>query len=485
MLVKDDKVIFEKNRDGVRGFPVPDFPKEYPIPQELRRTVPLGIPNVPENEVVRHYVRLSQKNWGVDIGFYPLGSCTMKYNPKFNEDVARLPQLTHLHPNAPDSLVQGALRIMYELQEYLKTLTGMEGATLQPVAGASGELTGILMIKAYLKHKGEGHRDEVLIPDSAHGTNPATASMAGFKAIEVRSNTNGTLDVEDLKAKVSDRTVGLMITNPNTLGLFEREIKEITRIVHEAGGQVYMDGANFNALMGWVSLADLGIDVVHLNLHKTFSTPHGGGGPGAGVVLMREHLWPFTPVPTVEYDPDSQRYHLNWDKPLSIGKMHTFYGHFLVMVRAYAYILSMGGEGLKQAAADAVLNANYLRHLLEGEFKVAYPTRNMHEFVLTAMPIKRETGVRTYDIAKRLLDYGFHAPTVYFPLIVPEALMIEPTETETKETLEAFAEALIKIKREAYENPELVKEAPHTTPVGRLDEVKAAKQLKVKWESDT
>jgi len=482
MLVKDDKVIFEKHKEGTARFPITDFPVEYDIPEELRRRVPLNLPEVPENEVVRHYVRLSQKNWGVDIGFYPLGSCTMKYNPKFNEDVSRLPGFTHLHPHAPTRLVQGALKLMYELQEYLKKLTGMDGATLQPVAGASGELTGIFMIKAYLKHKGEEHRDEVLIPDSAHGTNPATASMAGFKAIEVKSNDRGTLDVEDLKSKLSDRTVGLMITNPNTLGLFERDIREITDLVHGAGGQVYMDGANFNAIMGWVSLADLGIDVVHLNLHKTFSTPHGGGGPGAGAVLVREHLKDFLPVPTVEYDPEKGEYYLNYDRPLSIGKVHAFYGHFLVMVRAYAYILSMGGEGLKQAAADAVLNANYLRHLIEREYKIAYPTRNMHEFVATAMPIKRETGVRTYDIAKRLLDYGFHAPTVYFPLIVPEALMIEPTETETKETLEAFADALLKIKREAYENPEVVKTAPHTTPVRRLDEVKAAKQLKVKWE---
>ncbi len=482
MLVKDDKVIFEKHKEGTARFPVPDFPVEYGIPEELRRRVPLNLPEVPENEVVRHYVRLSQKNWGVDIGFYPLGSCTMKYNPKFNEDVSRLPGFTHLHPHASTHLVQGALRLMYELQEYLKKLTDLGGITLQPVAGASGELTGIFMIKAYLRHRGEGHRDEVLIPDSAHGTNPATASMAGFRAIEVKSNDKGTLDVEDLKSKLSDRTVGLMITNPNTLGLFERDIREITDLVHGAGGQVYMDGANFNAIMGWVNLSDLGIDVVHLNLHKTFSTPHGGGGPGAGAVLVKEHLKPFLPVPTVEYNPEKGEYYLNWDRPLSIGKVHAFYGHFLVMVRAYAYILSMGGEGLRQAAADAVLNANYLRHLIEGEYRIAYPTRNMHEFVATAMPIKRETGVRTYDIAKRLLDYGFHAPTVYFPLIVPEALMIEPTETETKETLEAFAETLIKIKREAYENPEVVKTAPHTTPVRRLDEVKAAKQLKVKWE---
>ncbi len=482
MLIRDDKVIFEKHREGTARFPVPDFPAEYGIPPELRRTVPLDLPEVPENEVIRHYVRLSQKNWGVDIGFYPLGSCTMKYNPKFNEDVSRLPGFTHLHPHSPTHLVQGALRLMYDLQEYLKRLTGMDGVTLQPVAGASGELTGIFVIKAYLKHRGEAHRDEVLIPDSAHGTNPATSSMAGFKAVEVKSNDRGTLDVEDLKSKLSDRTVGLMITNPNTLGLFERDIRRITDLVHRAGGQVYMDGANFNALMGWVSLADLGIDVVHLNLHKTFSTPHGGGGPGAGAVLVREHLKDFLPVPVVEYDEKEDRYYLDWERPLSIGKVHAFYGHFLVMVRAYAYILSMGGEGLKQAAADAVLNANYLRHLVEGEYRIAYPTRNMHEFVATASPIKRDTGVRTYDIAKRLLDYGFHAPTVYFPLIVPEALMIEPTETETKESLEAFADALIRIKREAYENPELVKEAPHGTPVRRLDEVRAAKQLKVKWE---
>ncbi len=482
MLIRDDKVIFEKHREGTARFPVPDFPAEYGIPPELRRTVPLDLPEVPENEVIRHYVRLSQKNWGVDIGFYPLGSCTMKYNPKFNEDVSRLPGFTHLHPHSPTHLVQGALKLMHDLQEYLKRLTGMDGVTLQPVAGASGELTGIFVIKAYLKHRGEAHRDEVLIPDSAHGTNPATSSMAGFKAVEVKSNDRGTLDVEDLKSKLSDRTVGLMITNPNTLGLFERDIRRITDLVHRAGGQVYMDGANFNALMGWVSLADLGIDVVHLNLHKTFSTPHGGGGPGAGAVLVREHLKDFLPVPVVEYDEKEDRYYLDWERPLSIGKVHAFYGHFLVMVRAYAYILSMGGEGLKQAAADAVLNANYLRHLVEGEYRIAYPTRNMHEFVATASPIKRDTGVRTYDIAKRLLDYGFHAPTVYFPLIVPEALMIEPTETETKESLEAFADALIRIKREAYENPELVKEAPHGTPVRRLDEVRAAKQLKVKWE---
>ncbi|MEO0214406.1 MAG: aminomethyl-transferring glycine dehydrogenase subunit GcvPB [candidate division WOR-3 bacterium] len=473
------KTIFEKHKEGSSNYTFPEFEYEVEIPEEYKRKIPLNLVEVPENEVVRHYIKLSQKNYGVDIGFYPLGSCTMKYNPKINEELSRLPGFTHLHPHTPEKLAQGALEVMYELQEILKELTGMDAATLQPSAGAQGELTGILIIKAYLKDKGQGHRDEVLIPDSAHGTNPATASMAGFKAVEVKSDKDGLLSVEDLKGKLSDRTVGLMITNPNTLGLYERRIREICDLVHKAGGQVYMDGANFNALMGWIKPGDTGVDVIHLNLHKTFSVPHGGGGPGAGALLVKGHLKDYLPVPVVKKSENG--YYFNWDLPKSIGKVHTFYGHFLAFIRAYAYILSMGSEGLRKAAGDAVLNANYLKHLLEKDFKVAYPSVCMHEFVITAKPIKDETGVRALDIAKRILDYGMHAPTVYFPLIVPEALMIEPTETETKETLEDFAKIMKKIKEEAYNDPEKVKNAPYNTPVRRLDEAKAAKELKVSF----
>lgn len=473
------ELIFEKHKEGRGNYTFPEFEEEVEIPEEYKRKSPLNLVEVPENEVVRHYVRLSQLNYAVDIGFYPLGSCTMKYNPKLNEGVSRFPGFTNIHPLTPDHLVQGALEVIYETIEILKKLTGMDGGTLQPSAGAHGELTGILIIKAYLKDKGEGNRDEVLIPDSAHGTNPATASMAGFKAVEVKSDKDGLLSIDDLKSKLSERTVGLMITNPNTLGLYERRIREICDLVHKAGGLVYMDGANFNALMGWIKPGDMGVDVMHLNLHKTFSVPHGGGGPGGGVLLVKEHLKEFLPVPVVERSENG--YYFNWNLPKSIGKVHTFYGHFLAVVRAYAYILSMGFEGLKRASADAVLNANYLKKLLEDEFKVEYPSTCMHEFVISAKPIKDETGVKAIDIAKRLLDYGFHAPTVYFPLIVPEALMIEPTETETKETLERFAEVMKRIKEEAYKEPEKVKNAPYNTPVGRLDEVKAAKELKVSF----
>ncbi len=473
------ELIFEKNKEGVPHFNFPEFDYEVDIPEEYKRKKPLETVSVPENEVVRHYVKLSQLNYAVDIGFYPLGSCTMKYNPKINEEISRLVGFMHIHPLSPPETVQGALEVMYKTQEILKELTGMDHATLQPSAGAQGELTGILMIKAYHKDRGEVQRNEVLIPDSAHGTNPATATMAGFKAVEVKSNDKGLLDIEDLKSKLSEKTVGLMITNPNTLGLYERQIEEICELVHNAGGLVYMDGANFNALMGWIKPGDTGIDVIHLNLHKTFSVPHGGGGPGGGAILVKDILKDYLPVPVVSYD--GEKYFLDYNVPKSIGKVHTFYGHFLAVLRAYAYLISMGGEGLKKAAGDAVLNANYLKHLLEDEFEVAYPGVCMHEFVLTAKNIRNDTGVKTVDIAKRLLDYGVHAPTVYFPLIVQEALMIEPTETETKETLERFADILKRIKREAYENPEIVKSAPHNTPVRRLNEVKAAKELKVSY----
>ncbi len=473
------ELIFEKHKEGSCYYAFPEFEGEVEISEEYRRNIPLNLVEVSENEVVRHYVKLSHMNYAVDIGFYPLGSCTMKYNPKLNEEVSRLPGFTNIHPLTPEAFVQGALEIIYDTIEILKKLTGMDGGTLQPSAGAHGELTGILIIKAYLKDKGEGHRDEVLIPDSAHGTNPATASMAGFKAVEVKSDKDGLLSIEDLRSKLSEKTAGLMITNPNTLGLYEKRIREICDLVHEAGGLVYMDGANFNAIMGWIKPGDTGVDVMHLNLHKTFSVPHGGGGPGGGVLLVKEHLKEFLPVPVVEKS--EKGYYFNWNLPKSIGKVHTFYGHFLAVVRAYAYILSMGFEGLKRASADAVLNANYLKKLLEDEFRVEYPSTCMHEFVISAKPIRDETGVKAIDIAKRLLDYGFHAPTVYFPLIVPEALMIEPTETETKETIERFAEVMKRIKKEAYEDPDKVKNSPYSTPVRRLDEVKAAKDLKVSF----
>jgi glycine dehydrogenase subunit 2 len=471
-----DKLIFDLTSPGRVGARVP----ELTVPEDaslgeikglLRDDLPL--PEVSETEVVRHYVALSRKNYHIDQGFYPLGSCTMKYNPKTNEDAAAMAGFAGLHPLTPESRAQGALGVMHVLGEYLLDLTGFDDLTLQPAAGAHGELTALMMIKAYFADKGEA-RDVVLTPDSAHGTNPASAAMVGMKVNEIKSNAAGRVDLAHLKELLSDKTACVMITNPNTLGIFEDDILEITKMVHAAGAFVYMDGANMNALLGRARPGDMGFDVMHLNLHKTFSTPHGGGGPGAGPVLVTSALAPYLPVPRVEKN--GAKYRWKYDHPKSIGKVHGQYGNFGMLVRALTYCLSFGVEGLTRISGIAVLNANYLRERLKGAFAEPYKApRCMHEFVLSGTPLK-EHGLRTMDVAKRLLDYGFHAPTIYFPLIVEEALMIEPTESESKETLDAFVDAMKAILDEVEKNPEMVKTSPHTTPVRRLDETKAARQ---------
>jgi glycine dehydrogenase subunit 2 len=477
--------IFEKSRAGRRGASVrrPDVemrPIEELIPARHRRSEAPRFPEVPENEVVRHYTELSLKNHHVDRALYPLGSCTMKYNPKVNEAAARVEGFVGLHPFMPQAGAQGALRLMYDLVEWLKEIAGMDAVTLQPAAGAQGEMTGVLLMRAYHDARGEGAtRRKVLFPDSAHGTNPATAAMAGFEAVELPSNPQGRVDLEALRAALDESVAGLMLTNPNTLGKFESEIVEICDMVHAAGGLMYMDGANLNALMGVARPGDMGYDIVHFNLHKTFSTPHGGGGPGSGPVAVKAHLEPFLPVPRVVLREDGS-YGLDWDRPQSFGKLHGFYGNFGVMVRAWTYIRMLGRTGIRETAEASVLNNAYLTSLLEPWYELPFG-RGMHESVFSASEMKKRTGVRTMDVAKRLLDYGFHAPTVYFPLIVPEALMTEPTETETKEELERYADACIAIAKEAEESPELVTAAPHHTPVGRLDEGRAARQLDLRW----
>lgn len=475
-------VIFEKSVSGRRGYGIPrsDVPEasleEY---APYLRKEKAGLPEVSEPDCMRHYIGLSNLNHHVDKGFYPLGSCTMKYNPKINEDVARLPGFTGLHPFQGDKSSQGALALMWELQEYLKEISGLSGMTLQPAAGAHGELTGLLMIRAWHEHR-DNPRKYVLIPDSAHGTNPASVVLAGYKVRKLPSDQRGLIDYAALKEALDENTAALMITNPNTLGLFEVDIEEITRIVHEAGALMYMDGANLNALLGWSKPGDAGFDVVHFNLHKTFSTPHGGGGPGAGPVGVSESLIPFLPSPRIVREDGCFRF--KKDYPLSIGRMHSFYGNFGVLIKAFAYIRMLGADGLAEVSKMAIINANYLRNLLVEDFELPYGNVPcMHEFVLEGPDGKNTEGVRTADIAKRLLDYGFHAPTVYFPLIVPEALMIEPTETEDMATLDRFAETMKGILAEASENPELVKNAPHNTPVKRMDELSAARKPVLRW----
>jgi glycine dehydrogenase subunit 2 len=444
----------------------------------LRESEPI-LPEVSEVEVVRHFTELSQKAFGVDSGMYPLGSCTMKYNPKINEWAARLPGFADLHPDQPEETVQGALELMYELEQMLCEITGMERFTLQPASGAHGEMTGASLIKAYHEQRQDFQRKKMIIPDSAHGTNPATAHMLGFEVIEVKSNDRGLVDVDDLRSLMSNQIAGLMLTNPNTLGLFEEEIAEISAVVHEAGGLLYYDGANLNAVMGVARPGDMGFDIVHLNLHKTFSTPHGGGGPGSGPVGVKDFLAEFLPVPLVGKK-DGQ-YFLDYDLPHTIGKVQSFYGNFGVMVKAYAYIKALGGRGIKEACQHAVLNANYIRHNLREFYEIPYDRLCKHEFVASAVKQKKEDGVTALDVAKRLIDYGYHPPTIYFPLIVEEALMIEPTETETKGRLDDFIKAMQEIARESKENPELVKEAPTKTPIRRVDEVTAARQPILKW----
>lgn len=468
--------IYDLGRPGRRGVDMPaaDVPLT-PLPEGyLRAELPL--PEVSEPEVVRHYVRLSQLNYAVDKGFYPLGSCTMKYNPKINERAARLPGFSQIHPLQDEETVQGAMQLMFELQAMLAELAGFDAVTLQPAAGAQGELAGVLIMRAAQIRRGQGHRRKILVPDSAHGTNPATTNMAGLEVIEIPSDASGNVNLASLKANLSDQVVGLMLTNPSTLGLFEQNIVEICRLVHEAGGLVYGDGANFNAIMGIVRPGDLGVDVMHFNLHKTFSTPHGGGGPGSGPVGVTAELAPFLPGPIVAQNEDGDYV---WEMPeFSIGRVKSFYGNFGMHVRAYTYIRMHGADGLRRVSEDAVLNANYIQALLKqgGDYPAPYGDRFcMHEVVVQGR-IPGAEGVHTLDVAKRLIDYGYHPPTIYFPLIVPEAMMIEPTETETKETLDDFVAALADIAREARTDPELLHLAPHTTPIRRLDEVRAARQ---------
>jgi glycine dehydrogenase subunit 2 len=479
--------IFEKSVEGRRGtrVPAPDvdtLPLDELIPSGHLRSEAEApkLPEVPENEVVRHYTEISLKNHHVDRALYPLGSCTMKYNPKVNEAAARLPGIAGLHPFTPQGNAQGALELMYELAEILKEVAGMDEVTLQPAAGAQGEMTGVLIMRAYHHARGEAHRTKVLFPDSAHGTNPATAAMAGFEAVEFGSGPDGRVDLEALKAALDENCAGMMLTNPNTLGKFESDIEEICRLVHDAGGLMYMDGANLNALMGVTRPGDMGYDIVHFNLHKTFSTPHGGGGPGAGPVGVKKHLAEYLPVPKVVRS-EGGSFELDWNRPSSIGKIHGFYGNFGVLARAYVYARMLGRKGIRATAEAAVLNNAYLSALVSDKYPLPYG-RGMHESVFSPVEMKKNTGVKTMDVAKRLLDYGFHAPTIYFPLNVPEALMVEPTETETKDELERFARALIAIAAEAESDPDLVTSAPHDTPLRRLDEGRAGRQLDIRWE---
>lgn len=475
-LVLDEKLLFESSDPGRIGYSLPtlDVPQASPDKKLIRDEL-AGFPELSEIDVVRHYTRLSTWNYGVDSGFYPLGSCTMKYNPKVNEKTARLPGFAELHPQAPDSLSQGALELMYELQVALGEVSGFPSVTLQPAAGAQGEFAGMLMIRAYHEAKGE-QRTKVLIPDTAHGTNPASAALCGYDVVPIASD--GLLSASAVAKAMDSDVAGLMITNPNTLGLYESEIVEICKVVHDGGGLVYCDGANLNALMGISRPGDIGIDVMHFNLHKTFSTPHGGGGPGAGPVGVVERLAPFMPVPHVVKEGDVFR--LEYDCPQSIGRVKGFAGHFGILVRAYTYILSMGGEGLKRATELAVLNANYIRARLEDVYDLPYKQRSLHEVVFSENNLPNDC--HTLDVAKRLIDYGFHPPTIYFPLVIKGALMIEPTETESKQALDEFCDALLTIAEEAEENPDLLKQAPVRAKVKRLDETMAARKPKLRWE---
>lgn len=484
-----ETLIFEKGAPGRRAttlpsMDVPTEPLDQLIPTGMLREEPAPLPEVSEIEVVRHYTHLSQRNFGVDTGFYPLGSCTMKYNPKVNEDMAGLPGFAHIHPLQPDSTVQGAIQLVYELEQYLAEIAGMTRVTLQPSAGAHGELTGLMLIKAHHQSRGEGERNLVLIPDNAHGTNPASATLSDYKAVEVETDpATGGIKMEHLKKLLESygpQIAAIMMTNPNTLGLFDANILEIARQVHAVGGQLYYDGANANAVLGITRPGDMGFDVVHFNLHKTCSTPHGGGGPGAGPIGVKEHLVPFLPGPLPARD-ERGSYYWQGVGPQSIGKVRANKGNFGVLVRAYTYIRSNGPDGLRHVSESAILNANYLKHEMASDYEIAYPLMCQHEFVATARRQKEEHGVTATDIAKRLLDFGMYAPTVYFPLIVPEAMMIEPTETETRETLDSFAQVMRQIAQEARTAPDVVKNAPHTTVIGRLDQALAARKPNLRW----
>lgn len=478
MHKEDQSLIFEITKEGRVGYSLPelDVPEvslDELLPADFKREEPAELPEVSELDIMRHYTALSNRNHGIDSGFYPLGSCTMKYNPKINESVARYPGFANIHPLQDESTVQGALELMYDLQEHLVEITGMDEVTLQPAAGAQGEWTALMMIRAFHESNGDFQRTKVIVPDSAHGTNPASATVAGYDTVTVKTNEKGLVDLEDLKSVVGDDTAALMLTNPNTLGLFEEDIVEMAKIVHGVGGKLYYDGANLNAVMSKARPGDMGFDAVHLNLHKTFTGPHGGGGPGSGPVGVHKDLAPFLPKPVLVKTDEG--FTFDYNRPQAIGRVKPFYGNFGINVRAYTYIRSMGPDGLKAVTENAVLNANYMMRRLEPYFDLPYTQHCKHEFVLSGRRQKK-LGVRTLDMAKRLLDFGYHPPTIYFPLNVEEGMMIEPTETESKETLDAFCDALIQIAKEAEEDPEMVQTAPHTTVVSRLDETQAARK---------
>jgi len=474
------KLIYERSQPGRRAGRLPhyDLPRAE-LPEHLRRAAPPRLPELAEPELVRHFTALADRNFGVDTGFYPLGSCTMKHNPRVNERVVSLPGFRDLHPYQEDEGAQGALELMWNLQEILGEVAGLPAVSLQPAAGSQGELTGLMLMRAYFADRGEGEqRDTIITADTAHGTNPASVTMSGYKLEKVGTDARGNLDLADLRAKVNERTAGLMLTNPSTLGLFDEGIVEVAQIFHDAGALLYYDGANLNAVCGISRPGDMGFDVVHYNLHKTFSQPHGGGGPGGGPVAVRDILEPFLPSPTVARDGDAFR--LDYDRPKSIGRVRGFAGPFGVFVRSYAFIRSYG-PGLKEMSETAVLNANYLLARLQDVYELPYERHCMHEFVLSARNLKRDHGITALDVAKRLMDFDIHPPTIYFPLVVPEALMIEPTETEPKERLDEFVDVMRRIATEAAESPELVKEAPHHRPVRRLDEVRAARNPVVRY----
>jgi glycine dehydrogenase subunit 2 len=477
------KLIFERSKPGRRAaaIPKPDLPVPE-VPEDLRRRKPPRLPELAEPEIVRHFTALADRTFGVDTGFYPLGSCTMKHNPRVNERVVSLPGFRDLHPLQEEEGSQGALELMWRLQGILAEVCGLDAVSLQPAAGSQGELTGLMLMRAYFADRGEAdQRRTVITADTAHGTNPASVTMAGFDLQKVETDARGNLDLDDLRAKVNEETAGLMLTNPSTLGLFDEHIEEVASIFHDAGALLYYDGANLNAVCGISRPGDMGFDIVHINLHKTFSQPHGGGGPGGGPIAVREILEPFLPVPAVVRADD--RFRLDYDRPKSIGKVRGFCGPFGVFVRSYAFIRAYG-PALREMSEVAVLNANYMLARLRHAYELPFDRHCMHEFVLSGRALKREHGITALDVAKRLMDYRFHPPTIYFPLIVPEALMIEPTETEPKETLDAFCAAMLEIARDATENPKLLKDAPHHRPVRRLDEVKAAKRAIVRYQFD-
>ncbi|MET1179770.1 aminomethyl-transferring glycine dehydrogenase subunit GcvPB [Peribacillus simplex] len=482
---QDQSLIFEISTSGRIGYSLPEMDVatislEEILPADYIREEEAELPEVSELDIMRHYTALSKRNHGVDSGFYPLGSCTMKYNPKINENVARFNGFAHIHPYQDPATVQGALGLLFDLQEHLTEITGMDQVTLQPAAGAHGEWTGLMMIRAFHEANGDTERTKVIVPDSAHGTNPASATVAGLETITVKSDENGLVDLEDLKRVVGPDTAALMLTNPNTLGLFEENILEMAQLVHDAGGKLYYDGANLNAVLSKARPGDMGFDVVHLNLHKTFTGPHGGGGPGSGPVGVKSDLIPYLPKPLVVKQ--GEQFVLDYDRPQSIGRVKPYYGNFGINVRAYTYIRSMGPDGLKAVTENAVINANYMMRRLEPFFDLPYNRHCKHEFVLSGRRQKK-LGVRTLDIAKRLLDFGYHPPTIYFPLNVEEGMMIEPTETESKETLDAFIDAMIQIAKEAEETPEIVQEAPHTTVIKRLDETLAARKPVLRFQA--